>query len=139
MNIDRTTVNQWLADHRRTREWLADHCEVGVRAVGNWLNMKGEARPIPAQHQLTIRRLMEEDQAAAEAKPLQNLVLEFEKADFDQLQAAARKKNEYVTDWAKRTLNEMAKYEVAELHSLVAEEAPAYKTKRTGTRDERGE
>lgn len=129
MKVDRETVNQWLEEHRRDRQWLADQCDVGVAAVGHWLNMKGTARPIPAQHQLTIRRLMEEDEAAKQAPPLQNLVLEFEPEEYAAIERAAlADPPESIREWAKRILNEAAELDVIEFaraaRSIPAQESP---------------
>lgn len=108
MEITRETVNQWLEEMRRDRDWLSDKCGVGVAAVGHWLNKKGEARPIPAEHQITIRALMEEDAAASQASPPHNLVLEFDDDEYAIIEQAALLGPETVREWAKRTLNEAA-------------------------------
>jgi hypothetical protein len=120
VDITRETVNQWLDDGPagRDRQWLADRCGVKVSAVGNWLNKKGEARPIPAEHQITIRRLMEEDAAKAQVKPLQNLVLEFSDEEFTAIENAAVRAGIGPREWARCALNEAAE---ADMEALAAE------------------
>lgn len=115
MDITLDTVTQWLAEERRGREWLAERCGVGVTAVGHWMNKKGDARPIPSEHKITIRALMEEDEAKKKARPLQNLALEFSDADFEDIGRAALAKGELVTVWVKNALNEMAAKDLAEI------------------------
>jgi SOS-response transcriptional repressor LexA len=105
MDITRDSVNDWLVANRRDRDWLAEKCGVGTAAVGHWLNKKGEARPIPAEHQITIRRLMDEDAAKEQAKPLQNLVLEFDDAEYSPIERAALKEGKTVREWSKDILN----------------------------------
>ncbi|HEX7261883.1 MAG TPA: S24 family peptidase [Luteolibacter sp.] len=114
MDITRETVNEWLEAHPgRGREWLAEQCGVGVAAIGHWLNKKGDARPIPAEHQITIRKLMEEDAAASQAKPPHTLVLEFDDSEYAAVEKAALKTPETIREWAKRLLNEAADLDVA--------------------------
>lgn len=110
MELTREDVNHWLEENRRGREWLAERCDVGVAAVGHWLNKKGEAVPIPAKHQMTIRRLMEEDEARKQSTPAQNLILEFTDAEFTALEQAALHSPRPMTvrEWAKKALNEAA-------------------------------
>jgi hypothetical protein len=71
-----------------------------------WLNKKGDGRPIPPEHQITIRKLMDEDNAAAQAKPPHTLVLEFDSKQYAPIEQAALRNSETVREWAKRTLNE---------------------------------
>jgi len=120
VDITRETVNQWLDDGPagRDRQWLADRCGVKVSAVGNWLNKKGEARPIPAEHQITIRRLMEEDAAKAQVKPLQNLVLEFSDEEFTAIENAAVRAGVGPREWARCSLNDAA---AADMEAVAAE------------------
>lgn len=117
MDINRETVNQWLdsGPAERDRQWLADKCGVKVSAVGNWLNKKGEARPIPIEHQVTIRKLMDEDAAKAETKPPHNLVLEFDDRDYAEIEQAALHEGLTIREWAKRRLNELADLDVEPL------------------------
>lgn len=122
MEITRETVNQWLEDNRRDRDWLAKKCNVGVAAVGHWLNKKGEPRPIPAEHQITIRALMEEDAAASQATPPHSLVLEFDDKDYAVIEQAALQKPETVREWAKRTLNEAADSDMREIAAAASSE-----------------
>lgn len=108
MEISRETVNEWLDQHRRTREWLAEQCSVGIAAVGHWLNKKGEAVPIPSRHQITISKLMDEDAAKEAARPLQNLILEFTDAQYSPIEKAALAARLTVREWARQTLNDAA-------------------------------
>lgn len=112
MEITRETVNDWMDAHHRDRDWLAEKCKVGVRAVGNWLNKKGEARPIPAEHQITIAALMREDEAASQLKPPHNLVLEFTDSEYSPIERAALGKRLTVREWAKKALEEAAGLDV---------------------------
>jgi hypothetical protein len=122
MDITQETVSEWLdaSIPRRDRDWLAAQCGVGVRAVGNWLNQKGTARPIPAEHQITIRRLMEEDAAKVQATPLQNLVLEFTFEEYQRIEQAALAAPESVREWSIRTLNESAALDAAAFVAALA-------------------
>lgn len=114
MDITRETVNDWLDSHSRGREWLADRCNVGLSAVGNWLNKKGEARPIPAEHQITISKLMAEDEAAAQSRPPHNLVLEFTNEQYEPIELAALREKMTVREWSKHVLNEAAEMDAEE-------------------------
>lgn len=105
MEITRETVNEWLEAHSRGREWLAERCNVGVAAVGHWLNKKGDARPIPAEHQITISKLMAEDDAAAQSRPPHNLVLEFTNEEYEPIEMAALRERMTVREWSKHVLN----------------------------------
>jgi SOS-response transcriptional repressor LexA len=125
MDINRETVNEWLAANRRGREWLAERCRVGVAAAGHWLNKKGEARPIPAEHQITIRRLMEEDAANAQAAPLHNLVLEFDDAAYGSIEAAALRSGVTIRQWASQTLNDAGKMDVNDILAAMPKEYDA--------------
>jgi len=71
-----------------------------------WLNKKGDGRLIPPEHQITIRKLMDEDNAAAQAVPPHTLVLEFNSKQYTPIEQAALQNHETVREWAKRTLNE---------------------------------
>jgi len=108
MDITRDAVEEWLLKHHRDRKWLADRCGVTEVNVGHWMNKKGKARPIPAEHQITIRKLMDEDAAREEVKPLHNLVLEFEDVDYEPVEKAAVRNGVSIREWAKRILNEAA-------------------------------
>lgn len=125
MEITRETVNQWLEDNRRDRDWLAKKCDVGVAAVGHWLNKKGDARPIPAEHHITIRALMEEDAASAQSTPPHNLVLEFEGPDYDPIEQAALASGVTVREWAKRILNEAAEIDTPALAREIMAQNPS--------------
>ena len=106
MKITREAVNQWLGTNNRGREWLANRCNTSLSNVGMWLNKKGDGRPIPPEHQITIRKLMDEDNAAALAAPPHTLVLEFNSKQYAPIEQAALQNHETVREWAKRTLNE---------------------------------
>ena len=121
MEITRETVNQWLDDTRRGREWLADQCGVRISAVGNWLNKKGDARAIPAEHQITIRRLMDEDAAAQSAKPPHALLLEFGDADYSAIEGAALSARQTIREWARDTLIDAAQMDVAAVAAKLGE------------------
>lgn len=58
---------------------------------------------------------MEEDAAKAQARPLQNLVLEFTDEEFKTLGEAALADGELIPAWAKRILNEIASEDIEEL------------------------
>jgi hypothetical protein len=114
MEITRDTVNAWLDEHRRDREWLAAQCEVGVAAVGHWLNMKAESpRPIPSKAVIVIENLMRMDEARETvSKTAQNLVLEFEKEDFRNICQAAASGGQAPDEWAEGKLADLARMDV---------------------------
>lgn len=115
MEITRDLVNAWLDRHRRDREWLADKCEVGVAAVGHWLNMKAESpRSIPSKAVILIENLMRIDEAreTVSKSVAQNLVLEFEKEDFRNICQAAADGGQAPDEWAEGKLADLARMDV---------------------------
>ena len=118
MEINRDTVLEWLTNERRSQSWLASQCEVSDQAVSNWLREKN-ARPISANAQIVIRSLMEEDAAKTQAKPLQNLVLEFSDEEYKAIGRAALMANQLVPDWTKAVLNSAANEDMEALAELV--------------------
>lgn len=113
MEITRSIVLEWLEQERRSQTWLAEQCGVSKQAVSNWLREKNP-QAISAAAQLIITRLMAEDAAKSDAKPLQNLVLEFEDAQFEKLEKAALANRQTVRDWSKEILNGIASMDVAD-------------------------
>lgn len=103
-----------------------------------WLNKKGEAREIPAAHKIIISALMEEDAAAAQARPQQNLVLEFTDEEYTAIEQAALASLKTTRDWAKQTLNDAAGMDAESFaashkqqHLKVAEDPTPYRTNGT--------
>lgn len=130
--ITRESVLKWLDQTSRKQTWLAQQCGVSKQAVSNWLREKNP-QSISASAALKIQRLMAEDEAKRQAAQPHNLVLEFNTLENRNIEEAARRRNETRTAWAKRTLNEIAEIEVADLHLKVAEDSGQYKTpKRSG-------
>ncbi|MGL6348251.1 MAG: hypothetical protein ACRC2U_00015, partial [Aeromonas sp.] len=111
MEINRDSVNQWLLTERRSQSWLAAKCEVSKQAVSNWLR-ENNSRSISASAQIVILRLMEEDRAAKAAKPPHSLVLEFEDADYEQIESAAVKAGKSIRQWSKDGLLGLAEIDV---------------------------
>ena len=105
MKIIRDTVIKWLTEKNKSQSWLAEKCRVSDQAVSNWLR-ENNYRPISATAQITIRKLMDEDTAAAQATPPHTLVLEFNSKQYAPIEQAALQNHETVREWAKRTLNE---------------------------------
>ena len=105
MKIIRDTVIKWLTEKNKSQSWLAEKCSVSDQAVSNWLR-ENNYRPISATAQITIRKLMDEDTAAALAAPPHTLVLEFNSKQYAPIEQAALQNHETVREWAKRTLNE---------------------------------
>lgn len=120
MNITRDDVNQWLYKERRGRDWLAEKCGVGIAAVGHWLNKRENARDIPAEHQITISKLMQLDAAKHEMpdKTPQNLVLEFTQAEFDAICESAASERLVPRVWATDWLNALASMDNKSLAEL---------------------
>jgi hypothetical protein len=125
MEITRETVTEWLEENRRGREWLAEKCNLGIAAVGHWLNKKGEARPIPAEHQITIRALMEEDAAKKQAKPPHSIILEFNDEDYSAIEWAALEDKKSIREWAKIQLNQAANADMVKLAAEYTAKAAA--------------
>lgn len=117
MELDRKQVEQWLLDRGSDRQWLADQCQVGVRAVGNWLN-KNAPRPIPTAKQIIISRLMAEDEAATLAAPPHSLVLEFDDADYERIESRALADGVTIREHAKRRLLSLADYSAEEVKEI---------------------
>lgn len=110
MEITRDVVNQWLEQNRRGRDWLAEKCGVGIAAVGHWLNVKGSARPIPAEHQITISTLMDADLAAESEKHDENrLSVVFRDDDFSAVEQAAQIVSTPIKDFIVRSAVHAAK------------------------------
>jgi hypothetical protein len=105
MKIIRDTVIKWLTEKNKSQSWLAEKCRVSDQAVSNWLR-ENNYRPISATAQITIRKLMDEDTAAAQATPPHTLVLEFNSKQYAPIEQAALQNHETVREWAKRTLND---------------------------------
>lgn len=117
MEVTRESVNQWLAETRRSQTWLAEQCEVSKQAVSNWLREKNP-QPISAEAKLKIMVLFEEDAAKAQARPQQNLVLEFTDEEFTAIENAAVRAGIGPREWARCALNEAAE---ADMEALAAE------------------
>ncbi|MBK1884170.1 LexA family transcriptional regulator [Luteolibacter pohnpeiensis] len=111
MDINRDSVNKWLADMHRSQVWLADQCGVSKQAVSNWLREKNPQQ-ISASAQITIRSLMEEDAVAQQAKPPHNLVLEFSDSEYAPIERAALKAGMTIREWVKTTLNDIVDMDV---------------------------
>lgn len=113
MEITRESVNEWLDAHRRDREWLASKCGTSLSNVGMWLNKKGEPRPIPGDHKITIRELMEaDDQAAAEKIDENRLSVVFNDEQFSHVEEAARIVSTPIKDFIVRASIHAAKQEI---------------------------
>lgn len=110
MDVSQEAVTAWLARHQRNREWLAEKCGVSVAAVGHWLNRKGDARPIPARHVLTIQRLMAADAEAASDDP--RLPVVFQGHEFDLVESAARIVDTAIKDFVRRAAVHQARKEI---------------------------
>jgi len=117
VEVTRESVNQWLAETRRSQTWLAEQCEVSKQAVSNWLREKNP-QPISAEAKLKIMVLFEEDAAKAQARPQQNLVLEFTDEEFTAIENAAVRAGIGPREWARCALNEAAE---ADMEALAAE------------------
>jgi hypothetical protein len=85
--------------------------------VSNWLREKNP-QPISAEAKLKIMVLFEEDAAKAQARPQQNLVLEFTDEEFTAIENAAVRAGIGPREWARCALNEAAE---ADMEALAAE------------------
>lgn len=135
MEITRELVLEWLEKERLPQKWLASELGVTDQAASNWLREKNP-RPIPGEHQIKIRSLIEESASKSAVKPPHSLVLEFDDADYGDIEQAALREGITIREWAKQKLNELADLDVEELarelrgtitpFAKVAEESPAY-------------
>lgn len=123
MDITKSVVIQWLDEQRRSHGWLADQLVVSKQAVSNYLSENSQ-RQIPAEHQITIARLMAEDAAASVAKPPHSLVLEFGDADYENIEHAALRSSKTIREWAKNTLLEIANENIEALAAMLKGSLP---------------
>jgi uncharacterized protein (DUF1778 family) len=81
-----------------------------------WLNKKGEPRPIPGDHKITIRSLMEAD-AAADAEKLDEnrLSVVFTDQQFSSVEEASRIVSTPIKDFIMRAAVHAAKQEIERL------------------------
>jgi predicted transcriptional regulator len=119
MEINRDTVNQWLIEQRRSQTWLSEKCGVSKQAVSNWLR-ENNPQQISAVAQITIRSLMEEDEASAQSAPPHNLVLEFDSLEYETIENAALKQQVTVREWAKKTLNAAAEIDAETIEEIIS-------------------
>lgn len=126
MEITREAVLQWMVQERRSNTWLADQCGVTKQAVSNWLS-EGSPRPISSSAQIIIRRLMEMDAAASEAKPPHTLVIEFEDDDYSAIENAALQSQQTIRDWAKDTLLTIAEVDPDKFAQFISTTLPTVK------------
>lgn len=111
--MNKDSVKQWMDREGRTREWLAKQCNVSAKTVSNWLTTD---RSIPSKAVLIIERLMSETPSGGtENVPGQNLVLSFNRQDFDAICDAALSEGKRPNQWAEETLREIANEDVHEL------------------------
>lgn len=104
-------IKSWLKSENHEREWLAEQLGVNKRTVDNWLSSPKE---IPSGKLTRIKRLMEDDAAAAEKRSLQLrpqaqfFSLEVNLPRFRAYSAAALAAGKTLEQWCIDSLNELA-------------------------------
>lgn len=114
MNIDKKQVSDWLKKYNHTREWLSNQCQVTKRTVDNWLSspQKIPAKAIPIIHTLIAT---DEERTRIEDSVPQNLVLEFNRKDFDAICDRAIQTRQRPNQWAEEQLRNLANENMDEL------------------------